>query len=242
MTEPTAGVGQAFLAEARRCLARSHERIGHCLDQLDDAQLCWRPRESMNSVANILLHLCSNLRQWIVSGLTGAPDVRDRPQEFAKRGPIPKAELVRRLTETVHDADAALAGVGEAQLLEPRCIQGYDETVLSAVFESLTHLSGHTQEVVHLTRLQLGEHYRFAWAPSTPEQGGPLPSEAVVAATDAVFEKCPAGLPDPAAPAPPSSGGEDCPEGQEPPPGSPLGDFVREIQQEFMKEEDEGKL
>ena len=47
----------------------------------------------------------------------------------------------------------------------------FDETVLSAIFDSLSHLAGHTQEIVFVTRLQLGDGYRFAWAPATPEQG-----------------------------------------------------------------------
>jgi hypothetical protein len=45
--------------------------------------------------------------------------------------------------------------------------------VLSATWHSLEHLGGHTQEIIHMTRLQLGDRYRFAWAPTTPEQGAP---------------------------------------------------------------------
>jgi hypothetical protein len=172
-TPASQDIGRAYLAEARRRLAACHDRIKNCLGQLDDAQLWWRPRPSMNSVANILLHLCGNLQQWIVSGLGGSPDVRNRPQEFDERGPIPRAELLARLDLVVGEADAALARVGEDRLLEPRRIQGFDGTVLSAIFDSLSHLAGHTQEVVHITRLQLGDAYQFAWVPDTPEQGAP---------------------------------------------------------------------
>ena len=41
-------------------------------------QVWWRANESMNSVANLVLHLAGNLRQWIVHGVGGAPDVRQR--------------------------------------------------------------------------------------------------------------------------------------------------------------------
>ncbi|MCP3696766.1 MAG: DUF1572 domain-containing protein, partial [Planctomycetaceae bacterium] len=54
--------------------------ITHCLDQLNDDQTWWRPSESMNSIANLLLHLSGNVRQWIVSGVGGAPDVRKRQE------------------------------------------------------------------------------------------------------------------------------------------------------------------
>jgi hypothetical protein len=130
----------------------------------------------MNSVANILLHLCGNVRQWIIAGVPRAPDTRDRPREFTERGPIPKDELLRRLDAVVREADAVLAAATERQLLEPRRIQGFDETVLSATFDSLAHFNGHTQEIIYITRLQLGDAYKFAWAPTTPEQGAPTPT------------------------------------------------------------------
>jgi hypothetical protein len=164
-------VGGAYIGLARKHLADKIVRIGHCVDQLDDEQVWWRPSSSMNSVGNILLHLCGNLRQWVVSGVGVVPDTRDRPAEFAERGPIPKEELIRRLEAVAAEADATLAALDESRLLEPRRIQGFDETMLSAIWRSLEHLSGHTQEVVYVTRLQLGDRYRFAWAPTTSEQG-----------------------------------------------------------------------
>jgi hypothetical protein len=171
-------VGQAYVTEARQRLAQCTDRIRHCLAQLDDAQVWWRPAESMNSIGNLLLHLAGNVRQWIVSGVGGVPDVRDRPSEFAERGAVPKAELLRRLDAVTREADAVLARVEDGQLLAPRRIQGFDLTVLAAIFDCVAHFQGHTQEIVHLTRQQLGDAYRFAWTPATPEQGGPRDGKA----------------------------------------------------------------
>jgi hypothetical protein len=42
----------------------------------------------MNSISNPILHLCGNLRQWIVAGVGGEADIRQRPKEFSERGPI----------------------------------------------------------------------------------------------------------------------------------------------------------
>src|SRR5262245_25468877 len=124
-TYAATGVGQAYLAEGRRRLAACHAKIEHCLGQLDDPQVWWRPREELNGIGNLILHLCGNVRQWVIAGVPGTPDTRDRPQEFAERGPIPRDELLRRLGAVVREADAVLAGVGDAQLLEPRRIQGF---------------------------------------------------------------------------------------------------------------------
>ncbi|MFN4260260.1 MAG: DUF1572 family protein [Gemmataceae bacterium] len=164
-------IGEAVLAEGRRRLRVCAERVRHCVQQLDDTQLWWRPHEEMNSIANILLHLCGNLRQWVIAGVAETPDTRDRPREFAERGPIAKTELWRRFEEAVGKADATLAEFDASRLLEPRRIQGFDETVLSAIADSLAHLAGHTQEIIYITRWQLGPRYQFHWRPASAEQG-----------------------------------------------------------------------
>ena len=79
----------------------------------------------------------------------------------------------RQLNEVVEQADAVLRTLSPLQLLERRRIQGFDTTALSAIFDSVAHFKGHTQEIVCLTRLQLGEGYRYEWVPSTPEEGAP---------------------------------------------------------------------
>ncbi|HWB12121.1 MAG TPA: DUF1572 family protein [Pirellulales bacterium] len=100
-------IGPAFLAEARQTLAGSLTKIVHCLEQLPEADLSWRQHESHNSLQNIMLHLCGNVRQWLVHGVGGESDVRHRLSEFSDRQPLAKAELLARLQETLAQADRA---------------------------------------------------------------------------------------------------------------------------------------
>ena len=148
-------------------------RIKHCVGQLTDTQVWQRPRQGLNSVGNLLLHLCGNLQQWIVAGLTGAADNRNRPAEFAEHGPIAKEELTRRLETVVGEAKRVVTTLDARNLSEMRRIQGFDITGVTAIFDSVPHFRGHAQEIVHMTRSILGDAYRFAWAPATPEQGAP---------------------------------------------------------------------
>jgi hypothetical protein len=165
-----ATVGAAAAHELECALAR----IKHCFGQLNDEQVWRRPQPSLNSVGNLILHLCGNVRQWIVAGVGGAPDHRDRPGEFAERGPIPKDDLMARLEAMVVDAKCVLLGVDGRQLSDVRRIQGFEVTGVAAIFDSVPHFRGHTQEIVHMTRLLLGDAYRFAWTPTTPEEGAPV--------------------------------------------------------------------
>jgi hypothetical protein len=164
-----AAVGAAAAHELDSAL----DRIKHCLSQLTDEQAWQRSQPSLNSIGNLILHLCGNLRQWIVAGVGGASDVRNRPAEFAERGPIPNEELLRRLEAVVQEAKQVLIAIDARQLAEKRCIQGFDLTGAAAIFDSIPHFRGHTQEIIHMTRLQLGDAYKFAWTPTTPEQGAP---------------------------------------------------------------------
>jgi len=164
-------LAQAYLDECRSQLEAKFERIEHCLQQLNDEQIWWRPHEEANSVGNIVLHLCGNLRQWILHGVGGAADERDRPAEFAERGPINKNELLQRLRAAVDEASQTLVKTSAEELLRTRRVQGFDVNGLTAIFDSVSHLAGHTQEIIYITRLQLGHAYQFHWQPSSAEEG-----------------------------------------------------------------------
>ena len=167
--ELAAAVGAAAAHE----LDSARHRIAHCLRQLNETQVWHRSQPSLNSIGNLILHLCGNVRQWIIAGLGGAADARDRPAEFSEQGPIARAELLRQLDAVVDEAKAALAGQTARQLLEVRRIQGGEVTGLTALFDSVPHFRRHTQEIVYRTRLHLGDAYRFAWTPATVEEGAP---------------------------------------------------------------------
>lgn len=167
-----AELGPAMLAESRRTLAHALAKIEHCLAQLADEDLWWRPQPTHNSIQNIMLHLCGNVRQWIVHGIGGAPDVRNRPLEFSDREPRPKHELVAQLRGTIAEASAALAAFPAERLLERCRIQGFETTRLAAIFETVSHFVGHTHQIVYITRMRLGDRYRFQFVPQGKEQGG----------------------------------------------------------------------
>lgn len=161
----------AIAAAATRCLDRAMMKIHHCLGQLTDEQIWWRPTPEMNSIGNLMLHLAGNLRQWVVAGIGGAEDHRNRPLEFSERGPVERAVLVEKLESSVADAKSAIAGLTEADLLEVHVIQGFEVTGAEILFDCLPHFQGHTQEIISFTRMQLGPNYRFEWTPKATTEG-----------------------------------------------------------------------
>lgn len=147
-------VSRAFIEEARQQLAQDYlPKIERCLERLSEEQVWWRANEQSNSVGNLLLHLAGNARQWIVCGVGGAEDLRERDAEFAAREGVTRGELVARLRATLAEVDEVLARLDPAALLERRRIQGLDVTTLRAVFHVVEHFSMHTGQIIQLTKL-----------------------------------------------------------------------------------------
>ena len=161
---------ERFIAASQHRIERSWLRIHHAMSQLSDEDLWWRPNPEMNSAGNLILHLAGNLRQWIVSGVGGSKDVRKRQAEFDERGPVSRAELSRRLEEVKADMDSTWKDFDPSRLNEAVRIQGFDLTYLDAIYGALTHLEGHTGQLVYIARMRAGERYELFWKPESPEQ------------------------------------------------------------------------
>jgi len=112
-------------------------------------------------VANLVLHLCGNLRQWTGSVLGGRPDIRERDQEFAARGGTDPAALSALLTERVREAAAVLRGLPESRLLDRVTGQGYDLTILEAIYHVVEHFSHHAGQVLFATKQMTAEDLGF---------------------------------------------------------------------------------
>jgi uncharacterized damage-inducible protein DinB len=153
---------QAFLTQARSYLQKDFlPKIERCLEQLSDDDVWWRAGDESNSVGNLILHLCGNVRQWIVSGIGGERDARVRQAEFDRREMIPRSELLSNLKTTLTEADAVLARVEAAELLVTRRIQSSDVNTLEAIFHVVEHFSMHTGQIILLTKILTHKELSF---------------------------------------------------------------------------------
>lgn len=161
-------------AEWFALLDQSISRIRHCVEQLEAEQIWWCPAEGQNSIGMVLRHLSGNLKQWVVEGVPGLCGTRDRRAEFEAPANESCEQLVELLCQVVADAKQVLQSVTAAELQQNRSIQSFEVTALGAIMHSIPHFVGHTHQVVQLTRLQLGEKYRFHWVPEDDRGQVPL--------------------------------------------------------------------
>lgn len=160
--------GQEFLAHASERLRR-HDlpQIVKCLERLSDQQIWWRPNDASNSAGNLVLHLCGNVRQWIISGIGGAVDVRHRDREFWEKGPLPRRGLIALLRATVNEACRVLEATPPETLGAPFSRQGFHMTRLRAIADVVEHFAAHTAQIVYITKLKTARDLRFTRLPKT---------------------------------------------------------------------------
>lgn len=154
-------VSKAFVTKARSLLKEYFSKIERCLYEVTDEQVWQRPNESSNSIANLMLHLCGNARQWIVSGIGQTEDKRERQKEFDAREGLRRKDLLSIMRQTLSEVDGVLAGLSEDDLLSLRHIQGCDVTVIEAVFHVVEHFSMHTGQIILLMKMIADKDMHF---------------------------------------------------------------------------------
>jgi uncharacterized damage-inducible protein DinB len=154
-------IDRLFLEFSSKKLEQLLARIETCLDKLNTDQVWARGTENENAIGNLVLHLSGNVRQWIVSGVGGRPDVRVRDREFSARGDIEVSELMERLKGSVGEALAVLDKVTADRLSQTVHIQNYDISVLEAIAHVVEHFSQHTGQIIFATKMLTGDDLGF---------------------------------------------------------------------------------
>ena len=142
-----------FLDFSVRKLDELSKRIDTCLEHLNEEQIWARGKENENAAGNLVLHLSGNVRQWIIANIGGQPDRRDRDSEFSARSGISKQELRDRLRTTVQEALQVIGSLPAERLSDRVTIQGYEGSVLEAIYHVVEHFSMHAGQLFFITKM-----------------------------------------------------------------------------------------
>jgi uncharacterized damage-inducible protein DinB len=142
-----------FINESLHRINENTMKIGVCMKQLDEKDIWFRHNGHINSVGNIILHLCGNVRQYIISALGGVPDIRERDIEFSTSGGLTNAELTARWQDTMQEAVTTIAHSNTENLLRRRIVQGSDLSGIGIIIHVTEHYSYHTGQIIFLTKL-----------------------------------------------------------------------------------------
>lgn len=143
----------ALLTETRRRLFEEGiPRIEKCLNLLTEDEIWHKPNANSNSVGNIILHLCGNVRQWIGTGLGKLPSVRQREEEFSMKGGLNRKEILEKLNKIQEMSEAVLSKITAEDLLAVHDVQVYQETGLSILVHVTEHFSYHVGQITYFVK------------------------------------------------------------------------------------------
>ena len=163
-----------FLNDSAELLDQSLLKIENCLGQLSVKQIWWRADPEGNSIGNLVLHICGNLRQWSVAGVGGQPDTRDRDDEFSPAHNLTSDQLLQIAKSHIQECKSLMESLEAETLTSEFTIQGFQVNGLQALNHTITHFVGHTHQIICITRMLLGATYQFAWSPKDGREQLPI--------------------------------------------------------------------
>jgi len=150
-------VEELFLDHSVRKLGQMVDFVQACLTRLNDEQVWQRRGPHENAVGNLIVHLCGNVRQWIMHGAANEPDVRTRGAEFSADGGLTAKQLLELFASTMAQAKSVIAALPHERLLQKVDPQGRGPvSVLDAIYQVVGHVQQHVGQIVLLTKQMTG--------------------------------------------------------------------------------------
>jgi hypothetical protein len=154
-------IARMFLDDSRARLAHARHRITGVINQLSDEDLNWRPNPQTNSVTNLIIHICGNLKQRYGHHITGEADLRDRPAEFDTALNRSRPELLALMDDAFGMVDGILERLPMAMLFNVTQVRGESRSILDIIITSTTHTSEHLGQIIYIAKIRLGPRYEY---------------------------------------------------------------------------------
>jgi len=149
-----------FKANACFRLDESMRMVRITLNNISEEELWKKPNSSLNSIGNLILHVCGNLAQYGITSLAETEDYRNREVEFATTEGFNKQELLTQLSETVNTVKSTIYNVDTIRLLDKQHVQGFEFSGIGNIIHVVEHFSYHTGQIAfwvkQLNNEQLG--------------------------------------------------------------------------------------
>lgn len=136
-----------------RIFDESYPRVYKCLSMVNQEQLWHAPNSNVPAIGCLVLHLCGNARQWILSGIGNEKDNRNREDEFVVHQNIRKSDFIFLMENLKVQLKKCLEKMPEDILTRNKTIQGYNVTGFSAIVHVIEHFSYHTGQITTLTKM-----------------------------------------------------------------------------------------
>ena len=131
----------------------STRMVEKSLQEISFEELWRKPNNNLNSIGNLLLHLCGNMTQYAIASLGNLPDTRNRDEEFLTEGEFSKQELLLKLKNTVEKVKETLLTTTYEEFLRERNVQGFTLSGIGIIIHVVEHYSYHTGQIAFWIKL-----------------------------------------------------------------------------------------
>jgi uncharacterized damage-inducible protein DinB len=123
------------------------------LDTISEEQVWQKPNDSLNTIGNLILHLCGNMTQYGIASLNETVDERQRDVEFSTKGGFTKKELLKKLETTVNEVKKTLQNTSAERLVSLKKVQGFEFSGIGNSIHLVEHFSYHTGQIAFWVKL-----------------------------------------------------------------------------------------
>lgn len=131
------------------------------LSKSNDKTIWTKENDSLNSIGNLILHLCGNMTQYAITGLSLLSDNRNRDLEFKIEGGYTLEELLQQLIATTDLVKTAIKEASEDQLLQKYKVQGFEFSGIGLILHVVEHFSYHTGQIAFKVKLATDKSLGF---------------------------------------------------------------------------------
>jgi DinB superfamily len=151
MNELSNSIANGFVHAYRDYVQRTHALS----EKLSEEQFWTKPYPYGNSFGHLTLHITGNLNYYIGAQIAGTGYVRDRELEFTESAPPSKAEVLRRLDETVEMVIATLEAQSAeswSKAYEAENLSDFIKDRFSIFLRCATHFHHHVGQMIYLEK------------------------------------------------------------------------------------------
>ncbi len=142
-----------FIDQILMRLNENTPRIEKCLNLITEDEVWQRPNKNSNSIGNLIVHLCGNITQYVISSLGNTEDKRNRDYEFEISSGISKSDLLKQLQSTVERAGQVIEKLDKNNLSKSYSVQGFKLSGIGILIHLVEHFSYHTGQISFFTKL-----------------------------------------------------------------------------------------
>jgi len=134
------------------------KRIKLVLEQLSEDEVNWRPNESSNSIANLIIHIDGNIRERISKGINKKDYIRHRDEEFE---PVTKnkSELIEILEKSFYELIETAKGMTDSLMAQTQIVRNKERTNLDVMVQCATHFSEHLGQILYIGKMIKNHDY-----------------------------------------------------------------------------------